>query len=195
MEKMPKIESKENFYVKHLGSEELKNIMNDYEKDPDNFYQINEFEFIGKNGRNPHIIAITDFMVRMIEDTYGNNDKINMRETVKDARNIAMIIIKYLGGDIEDFCKVEKNTVFSVLDEMKDGNSFKKSCAFILEDIKKNDPEFASFLATMSVRNLKTGEMRNDEEMGVIVEVASSVAKVMYEQMKKDAKYNKNNES
>ena len=37
---IPKIESKGNFYVKHLGSEELKNIIDDYEKDPENFISI-----------------------------------------------------------------------------------------------------------------------------------------------------------
>lgn len=195
METMPKIESKGNFFVKHLGSEELKDIIDDYEKDPENFYRVNEFEFAGKEGKNPHIIGAIDFMVKIIEDTYKKSDKINLQETIKEARNVGMIIIKYLGGDIEGFCKVEKDTVFSVINEMAKNDSFKINCMFILEDIKKNDLAFASFLSIISTRNLKTGVNRNQEEVGVLIEMISYVAKIMYEQMKKDTEYNKNKES
>jgi hypothetical protein len=165
----------------------LKTIIDDYEKDPENFYQVNEFELIGKEGKNPHIAAAVEFMVEMIKDTYKESNKINMQETIREARNVAMVIIKYLGGDIDGFCKVEKETVFSVLEEMSKDDSFKKNCMFIVENIKKSDPAFSSFLSIVTIRNLKTGENRNNEEAGVMIEMISYITKILYEQMKKDA--------
>jgi hypothetical protein len=187
MEKLTKkIESSNiNREIKHIDSEDLKKITEEYEKDPDNFYELNKFE-LWEGGKNPALIISVELAAKFIRDIWKEKNLGDPEEVAKEAKNIAMFVMKYLGADIEGFCKVSPETAIEVDKKMGEEYDFKKNCQLILEDIKKNDPVFSQFLAKVCAKDLKTGEIRNENEIVAIVEMVGVIVRTIYEQMKKD---------
>jgi hypothetical protein len=180
--------SEKDMEIKHVGKEELEKLMKEYEEDPNNFYEINKAEFL-EDEKNPALIISTDLVSQGIKEIWQGRKLGDVGKVTADAKSAAMFVMKYLGVDvdIENGCRVSAETAIEVLEKMKNEYDFKKNCEFILEEINKNDPVFSEFLAKICVRDLKTGELRNENDRVAIVEMVSFIARMIYEQMKKDA--------
>jgi len=185
-----KPEKKEdNIEVRHIEKEKLEEIMKEYEEDPDIFYQKNEF-ILWDEGKNPALILSAELMSKFIREVWEEKGNEKWAKTVRDAKNVAMVVMKYLGADIEGWCKVDPETAISVNEKMGEDDSFKENCQFILENVKKNDPIFSEFLTKICVNDIDTKEKRNKEDMVAIIEMVALITRTMYEQMQKDAKIN-----
>ncbi len=170
--------------IKHANKQELEKIIEEYKKDPDNFYEVNKFELWDGN-KNPALIISVELMCKFISDIWEEKNLGNPGKIIIEARQAAMFTMKYLGADIEGWSKVSPETAGEIIQKMGE-TDFKEHCKLILEDIKNNDPEFSKFLTEISVRDIKTGELRNENDAVAIVEMVSFIVRMMYEQMKKD---------
>lgn len=194
MEQGPKIETgpveddAKEIEIKSIGQEKLEEIMNEYEENPDFFYRKNAF-VLWDEGKNPALMISIELASKFIREVWEEKNLGNPTKVLNDSRNIAMLVMKYLGADIEGWCKVDPKTAVEVNQQMGE-NDFEKNCKFILEKIKRNDPVFSEFLTKVCVRDLKTGELRDENETVAIVTMVNLVVRTMYEQMLKDAKMN-----
>lgn len=197
MEQGPKIETgliKDNpreVEIKSVEKEKLEEIIKEYEQDPDNFYLKNSFA-LWDGGKNPALMISIEMASRFIKEVWEEKGFGDTGKVLIEARKVAMFIMKYLGADIEGWCKVDPETAIEVNRQMGE-NDFKENCQFILEKIKKNDPIFAEFLTKISVRDEKTGEFRNENETVAIVTMINMVVRTMYEQILKDAEVKQSN--
>lgn len=194
MERVPEIkneptkeESKE-LALRSIEKEKLEEIMKEYEQDPDNFYKKNAFE-LWDGDKNPALMVSVEMCSHFIQEIWDEKGLGKSHRIITEARNIAMFVMKYLGADIEGWCKVDPRTAIEVNQKMGELD-FQENGSFILEKIKKNDPIFSEFLTKISVKDNKTGELRNDGEMVAIVTMINVVVRTMYEQMRKNAKIN-----
>lgn len=193
MEQLSKIESINNnpkdVEVRSIEKEKLEEIMEEYKKDPDNFYRKNAF-VLWDEGKNPALIFSVELVSKFTKEIYEEKGMGNASNILNDARNAAMFVMKYLGADIEGWCKVDIKTVTEIDDQMRKDDHYKDQVRFILEKIKKNDPVFAKFLTKLCVIDPKTGKERSDNDRTVMVEMVGYITRIMYEQMQKDAKIN-----
>ncbi len=193
MEKIPEIKSNnkelENVDIKTIGKEKLEEIIKEYQEDPDNFYQKNAFE-LWEGGKNPALMISVELASKFIQEVWEEKGLGKPYKVLTEARNAAMFAMKYLGADIEGWCKIDPKTAVEVNEKMGTEHNFQENCKLILERIKKNDSVFSEFLTKICVRDPKTGELRNENETVAIVTMVSLVVRTMYEQMQKDAKMN-----
>lgn len=174
--------------IKSVEKEKLEEIKKEYEQDPDNFYRKNAF-VLWDEGKNPALMISVEMASKFIREVWEEKNLGNPTKILNESRNIAMFVMKYLGADIEGWCKVDPKTAVEVNQQMGK-NDFQENCKLILEKIKRNDPVFSEFLTKVCVRDLKTGELRKENEMVAIVTVVNLIVRTMYEQMLKDAKIN-----
>lgn len=174
--------------IKSVEKEKLEEIKKEYEQDPDNFYRKNAF-VLWDEGRNPALMISVEMASKFIREVWEEKNLGNPTKILNESRNIAMFVMKYLGADIEGWCKVGPKTAVEVNQQMGK-NDFQENCKLILEKIKRNDPVFSEFLTKVCVRDLKTGELRKENEMVAIVTVVNLIVRTMYEQMLKDARMN-----
>jgi len=182
------VQKPEEVEIRSVEKEKLEEIMKEYKEDPDNFYRKNAWD-LWEGGKNPALMFSVEQACNFIKQIWEEQGLGKADKVLVDARNVAMVVMKYLGADIEGWCKVDIETVTEVSQQMGE-KDFKEKCQFILEKIKRNDPVFAHFLAEISVRDPKTGELREDKDMVAIVNMINVVVRTMYEQMLKNAKIN-----
>lgn len=126
-----------NSEVKHIENEKLEEIMEEYKKDPDNFYRKNAFD-LWDGGKNPALMISIELASKFIREVWEEKGLGKSSQVLTDARNTAMFVMKYLGADIEGWCKVDPKTAVEINNQMGE-HDFQENCKFILEKIKKND--------------------------------------------------------
>lgn len=191
MEKIINLEAKKkesDIEVRSIGREKLEEIMKEYQEDPELFYRKNAF-VLWDEGKNPALMISIELASKFIREVWEEKNIGNPTKVLNESKNIAMLVMKYLGADIEGWCKVDISTAVEVNQRMGE-NNYEENCKFILEKIKRNDPTFAHFLTEISVRDIKTGELRDDKDTVAIVTMINLVVRTMYEQMLKNAKIN-----
>ncbi len=192
MEQIPKIEnglsqneSAQEAEIKSIEKEKLEEIMKEYEQDPNSFYAKNAFE-LWDGGKNPALLVSLELANNYIQEIWEEKNLGKPGKIMTEARNVAMFVMKYLGADIEGWCKVDPETAIAATQQMG-ASDFQENCDFILEKIKANDPVFSEFLTKISVKDI-SGNPRDENEIVAIVTTVNLIARTMYEQMQKDAR-------
>jgi len=171
--------------IGHAEKEELKKIIKEYRKEPEHFYELNRFE-LWDGGKNPALVFCTEMTGNFIAQVWKEKKLGDPGRVIIDAKSAAMFVIKYLGADTEGGCKVAPETAIENIKKMGE-TDVKQNAEFILDSIKKNDPEFSKFLTEICSKDIKTGEYRSTDESMAIVEMVAFIARTIYEQMKKDS--------
>lgn len=201
MEQEPKIESKpkenieseKGIEIKPIEREKVEKLLEEYRKDPDRFYEKNRF-LLWDGEKNPALLLTMEMLGEGVRKVFQEKEAEKCAKIVKDAKDVAMLVAKYLGADIDGWCKVSVEIAVKINGEIteKSKGDLKEQFSFITEKIKKSDPAFSELLSKLCVYDQKTGENRSIEEVSAMMEIVVWIAKTMYEQMKQDTGSNKN---
>jgi len=197
MERVPNFEAKkesdknEDIELKSIGKEKMEELLKEYKDDPDGFYVKNGF-VLWDEDKNPALFLTMEMLGYGVLKVMKDKGVENPNKIAKDAKDVAMLVAKYLGSDIEGWCKVSIETSVEINNKIMEeaGKNQQKNYEYIIEKIRRNDPVFSEFLTKLCVYDQKTGENRSLDEVSAMMEVVVWVAKTMYEQMLKDAKIN-----
>jgi len=176
--------NEKEFRINHLGEEKLRLLVAEFEKDSAHFYENNK---LGE--KNPALSVLVELHSKFIREVWEDQGMMNSEQVVRDAKNVAMFVVKYLGADIAGWVKVSPETAMGTAQEMGE-QDFKENCKLIVEKIKAIDPVFSQFLTRICVGDIQSGEMRSSEEMIAIADMVALIAGAIYEQIKKDGKMN-----